>query len=478
MGQFARKFLANYTILVTGDLISKVLLLWATVRIAHVLGSVLFGDIAFAIALTAYFSLLVHQGLGNYGMQEIARHPARVGEYAGSILALRFSASLVAAGALSATVLLLQKPTEIRILLLLFGLTFFTSAITLEWVFQGLEQMKYVAAGKVMAQLSYSACILVFMNHPSRFAWVPIFQFCGEALECLFLLFFYRRKFGAVRLVFNLRIWSAIWKDSLPIGLSFALGMVLYNFDVVLLGFMKPPSEVGQYDAAYRFIRFFLTFLGLYTTNILPSISRCRNDPSLLSRISDRSLKYTLALAIPLAAGGMLVARPLMVFMFGVEFAPGAAALSILFWILPVIAAGSIYRATLLSHGFQRDFFWISLYAATANTVLNLAFIPRFSFLATAITSLLGEALILVLIYQRVSRKVVHLAFGSHAWKPALACIPMIGFLLWREGSGLPLLIGGGAAIYLLSAWIVGVINPKELRKELHSTVPGQEFGN
>jgi O-antigen/teichoic acid export membrane protein len=477
MGQFARKFLANYTILVAGDLCSKILLLWASVRIARVLGAGLFGDIAFATAFTAYFSLLVSQGLGNYGMQEVARQPSRVGEYVGAILALRFTASLLAASALGVTVWLLHKPFEIKVLLLLFGLLFFTSAISLAWVFQGLEQMKYVAMAGVMAQFTFSACILIFLDHPDQYAWIPIFQFAGEALQGLFLLFLYKRDFGRIRLVFDLRVWSAIWKDSLPIGLSYALGMVLYNFDVVLLGFMKPPSEVGQYGAAYKFINFFGGFLGLYSANILPAVSRCRDNPVLLSRISDRSLKYTLALTIPLAAGGTLVARPLMVFMFGDAFAPGAVALSILFWIIPVIAARAVYRATLLSHGFQRDFLWISLCGAAVNTGLNLALIPKYSFIGTAVTTIFGELLILALVYERVSRKVVTLALGSHAWKPAVACIPMIGFLLWYGGHGLPLLIGGGLAIYVVCAWSVGVINPKELWKELRPPAPASKPG-
>ena len=109
MGQLARKFLANYTILVAGDLGSKFLVFWATVRMAHVLGTDLFGDLAFAVAFTAYFSLLVSQGLGTYGTQEVARQPGRVREYVDSILALRFCASLVAGIILGVTVWLLGR---------------------------------------------------------------------------------------------------------------------------------------------------------------------------------------------------------------------------------------------------------------------------------------------------------------------------------------------------------------------------------
>ena len=58
---YARKFLANYTILVIGDIGAKLMLFWALVRMARVLGSGLFGDIAFAAAFTTYFAVLVSQ---------------------------------------------------------------------------------------------------------------------------------------------------------------------------------------------------------------------------------------------------------------------------------------------------------------------------------------------------------------------------------------------------------------------------------
>ncbi len=468
MGEFTRKFLANYTILVAGDLAAKVLLLWASVRMARVLGTGLFGDVAFAIAFTSYFSLLVGQGLGTYGMQEVARDPARVREYAGRILALRLTASIVAATALFLTVNWLGKSPEISTLLLLNGLMFFSSAFYLGWIFQAMEEMKFVAGAAVLSQLVFSTCILTFLNRPSQYAWIPIFQFGGELLAGLFLYFCYFRKFGLVRLTFNLRAWTALLKESLPIGISAALSMVLFNFDIVLLGFMKPPAEVGQYSAAYKFVNFFAAFIMLYNTNILPAISRCRNNPSLLVRIADRSLKYTLMLAIPLAVGGAFTARPLMLWIFGSEFVRGAGALRILFWLIPILASRGIFRATLLSHGFQKDYLWIAMAAAMSVTGLNLVLIPRYSFLGAAATTITGEVLVHFLVYRKVARQVARLPLGAHVWKPVVACIPMIAFLLWYQGSGLPFLIAGGFLVYMAAGWITGLIRPREIWSEIH----------
>jgi len=472
MGSHARRFLANYSILVAGDVTSKFLLLWASVRMAHVVGTSRFGDLAFALAFTSYFSLLVSQGLGNYGVQEVARNPERTREYAGNILALRLCASLLAAVILLVTIALLDKPPEVKILILLYGLLFFSSAFSLNWVFQGVEQMKFVAAAAVIAQILFASCILVFLRKPSQFALVPLFQFCGEALASLFLVIAYVRRFGSIRLIFDFTAWMRIWRESLPIGLSLGLGMVLYNFDIVLMGFMKPSEEVGQYSAAYRIINFFMALLTLYNINLYPAISRCRDHPAVLCRISDRSMKYTILFTLPAAVGGMFVARPIMGLIFGQEFLDGAGALRILLWIVPILAGRAVYRATLLSHGLQRDFLWIALWAAAVNTGLNLALIPRFSYLGAATATLIGELLVFILVYRRVAQRVVPLAVAPHLMRPALACIPMIGFLIWQSGSTLIFLIAGGCAIFLISAWAVGAIQPREILEELRESGP------
>jgi hypothetical protein len=84
-----------------------------------------------------------------------------------------------------------------------------------------------------------------------------------------------------------------------------------------------------------------------------------------------------------------------------------------------------------------------------------------------------GELIVFILVYHRVSRNVARLAIWPHLWRPLLACLPMIAFLHWYEGRGLPFLIGGGFAVYVTCGWALGAIRPVEIWREIHS--PGSE---
>jgi O-antigen/teichoic acid export membrane protein len=470
---YARKFLANYTLLVAGDLASKLIGFWAMVHIARVFGKDLFGGLAFAAALSSYFSLLVRQGLDNYGVQEVARNPASARRYADSILGIRVTGSVIAFLALVGVASHLAKPGEVRLLLLLGGLMYFPAALSLQWVFQAVEEMRFAATAAAVSQLAFAILVLTLLDQPSKFYYVPVFQFAGELLAVSGLLFFFARRWGFPRPTFRLRDWGAILRESIPMGLSLAFGVVLFNFDMVLLGFWRPPSEVGEYSAAYRFIGFFSSFIHLYSVNLLPLVSRCRGNPGSLRRVSDTSLKYSLLLAIPLAAGGTVLASPLMNLVFGTQFSAGAGALQILIWAIPLMTGRVVLRATLLSHGLQKELLRCTFLAAVVNAGLNILLIPRFTYLGSAVATLAAECLYSVILRRRVAGHVAQLPLAPHVWKPVLACIPMALLVHWLPFGGFFFRMAAGAACYFSVAWLIGAFSLREIGETLRTGAGG-----
>ncbi|MBZ5537313.1 MAG: flippase [Acidobacteriia bacterium] len=466
MGQ-ARSFLVNFTVLAIGDLAAKALAFWAFAHMARVVGTELFGDVAFAVAFTLYFGLIVSQGLDIYGIQELARDRSRVAAYTANILGLRLVSSLVAATALLITISLLTKPMPVKALMLLYGLTLITSVFSLQWVFQAFEKMKFVATGNVLGQLVFSALVLLFLKRPTQFLWIPVFQITGEVVSTLYLLFLFRRDIGPVHFNFKFHAWSKILKDSLPMGLSSVFTLIMINFDMVLLGFLKPASDVGQYSAAYKFIGFFSSFVLLYNRNLLPAVSRCKGNPSLLQHISKRTQKYTLLLSVPLAVGGAMVSRPLIRLVYGSRFSGGAVALAILIWIIPMTSSRVLYRVTLLSHGLQNYNLGVSLAAVLVNVTLNCLLIPRYSYVGSAVATVISELLLLLLTYAGVRRKVTALPLMGHLWKPVLASLAMAGFLYWCKGAGISVRILGGFVIYAAAGMMLKAFDIKEIRETL-----------
>ncbi len=468
----ARKFLLNYTLLVAGDLGSRFISFWALVRIARVLGSDLFGNLSFAAAFTAYFALLVRQGLDTYGIQQVARDPSSVLAYARRIMGLRLAGAALAVLALLAILWQWDRPEELKMLVLLHSLMFFSLAPSLAWVFQAREQMKYVAASHILSQTVFALLTLVLLSRPSQVLWVPVFQFSGEMLGTVYLLLVFWRSAALPLPLFDWPSWKEILRDSLPMGLSHVFGVLLFNFDMLMLGFLKPASDVGAYSAAYRFINFFSAFVTLYAVNLLPMVSRCRGNPANLRRISDRSQHYAQLLALPLAIGGALVARPLITLVFGAPYAAGATALQLLFWIVPLMSSRAIFRNALISHGFQRKVLYCMCLAALLNVGLNLILIPRYSFVGAAAATVVAEALLASLLARGAARSIAHLPVLKHTWRPLAAALPMVAFLLWFPAAGIYFRIGAGALVYFGAAWLIGAFRIREVLQLFHPAKP------
>lgn len=472
---YVRKFLSNYAILVIGDLVSRLLALWAMVHIARVLGKDLFGILGFATAFTAYFELISRQGLDLYGIQAVAREPALARRYADVLLGLRLTASIAAFSALSLVVWRLAKPEEVKLLIVLSGLMFFTAAFSPQWVFQALEEMRFAATARILSTSIFTLLVLGLMQSSGQLLWVPLFQFGSEATAVVWLLLVFRRRYGILRPAFDLAAWKRILRESVPMGLEGVFGVVMFNFDMVMLGFWRPASEVGVYSAAYKFINFASAFIFLYGSNLLPLLSRSRVNPNELGRVASASFKFTLLITVPLAAGGAMLARGLIDRIFGSQFSAAAGALQILIWVIPFVTCRVVLRNALLSHGLQRSLLWSTFCAAAINAGLNLLLIPHYSYIGSASAMVITEGLLLLLLYRQVSHRIAPLSLAQHIWKPVMACIPMALLLAWRPAASLIAHIAFGALAYILAAWVIRAFTVREIIKMIR---PGRTLQN
>ena len=158
-----RKFLANLSMLTAGALAAKLITFLAVARMARALGTDLFGGVAFAVAFTMYFDLIISQGLDVYAIQEVARDRGALERRAAAILDCAW-VSLLALGALARRFFYWPSRRSEMALLLLYGLTFLPSALSLKWVFQAVEEMNSSPRRTWPGQLVFAVFVLLFVG--------------------------------------------------------------------------------------------------------------------------------------------------------------------------------------------------------------------------------------------------------------------------------------------------------------------------
>jgi len=474
-----KKIFQNTLTLLAGNVFKNITGFAAVVYLARVLLPETFGKLNFAIAFVAYFILIVNMGLPLYGTREVARAKDKIGDYLGNIWSMRLYLAVFGFLALYATTSLIDKPSETKHLILLYGLEMIPSALLIDWVFLAVERMGHISYGRIISSISYLVLVLLFATGPDRLLLIPAFKIFASILLSGYLIVVFVREFGMPKLRSAPMACREILRGSLPIGLSLFMAQIFYNMDTVMLGFLRSDREIGYYNSAYMVIMFLIVSIGSYHNAIYPLLS----DYFMTSR---RSLKQSLEnttrlmviLAIPLAMGGSLLAGQLMNLLFGPEYAEGKIAFQILIWAVLIIYLNTGYSQGVLACNLEKWYFRGTAIPAVVNVLCNFVLIPRMGIKGAAMATVFAEATGFIIMYNAL-KSVVQVPFWPYLLKPTIAALIMSLFLL----GGLQLLhlnffllLIGGMMVYSVSLFLIKGISEEDIRLP-YNRLRGREEG-
>jgi O-antigen/teichoic acid export membrane protein len=358
-----------------------------------------------------------------------------------------------------------------RSLLLLFGLTLFTGAVSLKWVFQAVEQTRAVAAAGIVAQLGFAAGAFS-VRGPEHVLRLPVAQLAGEAAGAVVLGAVFVKRFGGLLPSLEWRFCRTLLRESAPLAVSTVLGTLLFNFDVLALAYFRTPAEVGLYAAVYKLVLVFTTVLTLFQLSLFPTLARAYQGQHDLDAIAGRALHYLSLIFVPLAFGGLLFAPRLVEWVLGAGYAAGSGPLRILLWSLPWMALRAVFRIILVSYNLQGLDASAMLAGAVVNVALDLILVPRVGATGAAISTLCSEFIILHQSYRSVWRKVQPVFVLKHLYRPAIGSVVMVAAALALWWTPAMVRAAAAAGIYLAVMRFLGAVRWQEIA-ELWATEPG-----
>jgi len=374
-----------------GEIGARVAAFAATSVLAHRLGPEGFGIVGFAAAVAGYLALAVNSSLHEVGAREIARARHRAAEIYWSVAAVRLLFAVAALALLWGVAWSLPKPPVTRLVVFLFGLSFFSLAVDPTWVLKGLERPLMAGVALVLGQCLYAAGVLVVVRGPADVTWVPVVQFVGEIAAALIVCLLVVRP---ARPRFALADGLQVMRSSGYLGLARVFRVVAITADVVLLGVLATDRQVGLYSAAYRLTFLLLSIAASVTAAYLPSFARAIGEREETRRLIETSLGTSALVGAPLVAGTVILASPLMTLLFGAEYAEGARALQLLALSVGVVFLYSGVTNVLIAWHRSGLLAVIRGAAAVSSVALNLVVIPRWGVVGAAAVTLLGELLV------------------------------------------------------------------------------------
>jgi O-antigen/teichoic acid export membrane protein len=175
------------------------------------------------------------------------------------------------------------------------------------------------------------------------------------ALRTAVALAAFLRQHGAV--VITIDRFASWFRRTTAVGLGNVAAGLMTGIDVLVLGLVCAPAEVGRYGLATKLPLFLVSLIGLGYTALFPTLVRAvaQNDTGRLARIAAETIAVGLGVAIPGAICLCLAAEPLMVLLFTERFRSAAPLLGMLAWRFPLSAAVGVFQAVLWARSPQRN---------------------------------------------------------------------------------------------------------------------------
>lgn len=435
--------------------------------LARMLGVERFGEFSFALSFISLFAVLVEFSLDSVIVRDVARDPAKAGTYFGNALVLKGLLFLVAIALVAIIASILGYPYKIRLLLYILSLGLLFDGVTkcCASLFHAAQRMRYPAALLVTERILFALLGLVAVSLHGSVIAIVVCYVAAQAMTQLASLVLVQRELRLKAERIEYGVCKGLARHASSFFAISLIAAAYADIDKLFLFSMQGEMAVGFYAAAYKLVTVPTRFSNAFHNAIYPVLAERAALPGreLLAETYQRSMRYLLFGAIPMAIGTTVFAEPIMRAIYGQAYVAGAIALQILIWAYVLEFFNPFFARVLFALDKQRFVLVAAIVGTVSNILLNIVLIPYYSFVGAAIATLVSASLILVLLLFAVRRVFPNVSLSAVTLKPALAGLGMaIVCILWQHIPFIPLALLG-VLVYCGCLILTGAFSPEEL---------------
>src|SRR5579864_817252 len=351
--------------------------------LVRVLGVERYGLIAFAQAFAQYFVILTDYGFNLSATKRIALMRDRHDEVSSlywSVILIKLGLMLLGAVVVAAVLALVPRFRADASLYAIAYLAVLGSVLFPVWLFQGMEQMRYISVVSGAAKVLSAILLFIVVRRQSDYVLALAIQSGGLLLAGVAGFWLGIRRYQLTFRVPSREQLSQVLRDGWHLFVSNAAGTLYATSNVFLVGLVAGNVDAGYFSAAEKITRSIQGMLGPITQAIYPHVS------TLAAQSREVAIAF---LRKSLAWIGLLSFLPSLVLLLFVGpiahllFAQAAEGTVVpLRWMamLPFIIAisGVLAIQTMIPFGMEKQLSRIYIVAALSSLCFSLPLIYRF----------------------------------------------------------------------------------------------------
>ena len=423
-----------------------------------------FGVYSAAFAFVGLFRILPDFGMSYASTLAISRDRSRAFGLVGNLLGFQLVLSILTlALCLGLGRLRYDGVLWTAVLVLSFDLVLKSLKSTLRWLLKSHERFGAEAASLLVERgllLGLGTATLAAGGGVVGFVLV----FAGvRALDTTGLLLWVHRRVLALRPSFDVAVWGELFRKGLPFAYAGAMITMFFQVDALMLLHMRGVEEVGWYRAPVLVLEGLTLVPRIFGYALIPTMAALYpTAPESVTALCRRGMKYLLLIGLPIAAFGLIAARPFVALLFGAKYGPSVDAARILIPAVAFMFLSNFGETTLACIDRWRTIVIVSTACLLLNVGLNLLWIPGLGYRGAAWATLVTEVAYFAATAASLRLFGHRLSWLSLAARPALATAVFAGVLWASRGLGLLASSLLACAAFAGATVLLRVWDPKE----------------
>ncbi|GAB6863576.1 MULTISPECIES: flippase [Bacteroides] len=368
--------------------------------VARVLGVTGIGVCNFAQSLIQYFMLFSTLGVMTLGTREIAKcngDRGRQNIVFSSLFELTAIATFIIVLIYLCLIETVPKLAEYRSLLYIGVFQLIFNTLTIEWLFRGLEDFKYITIRTFWTKVFYVVAVFIFIQDQQDYLLYFVITVSVYIVN------------GVINLSYSYKWISFSWqplrsilhfiKPMLVLGIYAILTNMYLSFNIMYLGFVSNDDQVGYYTTATKIQNIILALYTSFTLVMMPRISSmlAKKDMDGIKNAIAKSLNLLYAFAFPIIVLSVVFAYQIVYIIAGSGYEQTVPVLQIAMPLILVVGIEQILIIQLLMPlGEDKAVFINALVGATVAIILNILLVKELQSIGSIIVWFSAEVSVLI----------------------------------------------------------------------------------
>lgn len=379
----------------------------------RVVGAEKYGVIAFAQAFIQYFIVFSEYGFTLTATRAIATQRediVSISKIFSAVMVIKFIIMIICLIIYVLIVVFVDKMFNERfVYYYIFGMVF-GNILFPGWLFQGIEKMEYITLLNLLSKTIFTICIFVFIKDTADYFYVPLINSLGSISAGLIAIIIAFKRFKIFFIMPHRNDLLHYVKDGWHIFIS-TISINFYKMNnVIILGFFASDVIVGYFAISKKLVDFTNQIAGMISQTIYPYINKQIKEKHYSEVIVFLKKIFALIFLVTLFFGIIYNVIPdiIIYLVAGDKFNEAITSLRIMGFVPLIIGINVPAVQLLLGLGYDKKFSIIIILGGLINIILNLLFVPPFSYGGACVAVIVSELFVTAGLYYGVFKLKIH----------------------------------------------------------------------